>query len=186
MLFCHLDQFFPQRMILFVKSSFVVVVQSLSHVWLFATPRTAACQPFLSFTISQGLFKLMSIESVMPSHHLVLCHPLLLLPSVFPSIRSSPMRQLFAWGGQSIGASALASVPLVNIQGLFPWELTDLLAVQGTLKSLLQHHILKASILWCSAFFMVLFSHPFYSFDYTDLCGQSDVSVFLICCLGLS
>ena len=87
MLFCCLDQFFPQLMFLFVKSSFVVVVQSLSHVWLFATPRTAVCQASLSFTTSRGSFKLMSIEFVMLSNHLVLCRPLLLLPSIFPSIR---------------------------------------------------------------------------------------------------
>ena len=91
MLFCRLDQFFPQLKFLFLKSSLVVVVQSLSHVWLFATPRTAVCSPpfpspSLSFTISQGLFKLMSVESVMPSDHPVLCR-LLLLPSIFPSIR---------------------------------------------------------------------------------------------------
>ena len=86
MLFCCLDQFFPRLMVLFVKSSFVVV-QSLSHVWLFATPRTAVCQASLSFTTSRGSFKLMSVESVMLSNHLVLCRPLLLLPSIFPSIR---------------------------------------------------------------------------------------------------
>ena len=94
-------------------------VQSLSRVWLFATPWIAACQVSLSINNSRSPPKLMSIESVMPSNHLILCHPLL-LPSVFPSIRSSPMSQLFAWGGQSIGVSASASVPPMNIQDWFP------------------------------------------------------------------
>ena len=111
------------------------VVQSLSSVWLFATPWTAACQAFLSFTVSQSLLKLMFIESVMPSNHLVLCCCFLLLPSIFPSIRA--MSQFFASGGQSIGASASASVFLMNIHDWFPLGLTgfDLLAVQGTLKN---------------------------------------------------
>ena len=94
----------------------VDIVQSLSGVQLFATPRTAAHQASLSFTISQSLRKLMSIESVMPSNHLILCHPFLLLPSIFPNIRVILMSQLFASGGQSIGASASASVLLMNIQ----------------------------------------------------------------------
>ena len=80
-------------------------VQFLSHVWLFVTPRTAAWQAFLSITDSWSLLKLMSIKSVMPSNHLILYHPLLLLPSVFPSIRVFPVSQFFASGGQSVGAS---------------------------------------------------------------------------------
>ena len=101
--------------------------------------------------------KLMSVKSVMPSSHLILCHPLLFLPSIFPASGSFPMSQLFASGGQSIGVSASASVLPVNIQDWFSLELIGLilLAVQGILKSLLQHHSSKASILWCSAFFMV-------------------------------
>ena len=87
-----------------------IVVQSFSHVQLFETPWTVAYQAFLSFTNSQSLIKLMSIESVMPSSHLILCHPLLLLPSIFPSIGSFPMSQIFSSGSQSIGASVLASV----------------------------------------------------------------------------
>ena len=86
----------------------------------FATPWTAACQASLSITNSQTLLKLMSIESVMPSNHLILCHPLLLPPSIFPSIRVFQMSQLFALGGQSIGASASTSVLLINIQDWFP------------------------------------------------------------------
>ena len=88
---------------------------SLSHVQLFVTSRTAAHQASLSFTISWSLLKLMSVESVMPSNHRILCHPLLLLPSIFPSLRSSPVSQFFASVGQSIGASA--SVLPMNIQG---------------------------------------------------------------------
>ena len=90
--------------------------QWLSHVQLFATPWTAACQASLSITNSQSLLKLMSIKLVMPSNHLILCRPLLLLPSIFPSIRVFPMSQFFASSGQSIGASASASVLPTNIQ----------------------------------------------------------------------
>ena len=135
-----------------------VVVQSLSRVQHFTTPRTAARQASLSFTISRSLLKLMSIKSTMPSNHLVLCHPLFLPPSIFPSIRVFPMSQLFTSGDQSIGASASASVLPTNknselISLRMDW--LDLLAVQGTLKSLPQHHSSKASILWCSGFFTI-------------------------------
>ena len=99
------------------RLAFVVVVQLLSCVQLFATPWTAACQASLSFTISQGLLKLISIELMMPSNHLILCFPLLLLPSIFPSIRGKtfPMSLLFTSGGQSFGA--LASASSMGIQG---------------------------------------------------------------------
>ena len=93
---------------------------SVSRVWLFATPWTAARQSSLFITNSWSLFKLMSIESVMPSNHLILCRPLLLLPSVFPASGSFPMSQFFASGGRSIGVSASASVLPVNIQDWFP------------------------------------------------------------------
>ena len=108
----------------------VVVVQSLSHVWLFATPWTAAHQASLSI-ISWGLLKLMSIESVIPSNHLILCHPLLLFPCLqsFPASGSFPMSRLFLSGGQTIGSSTSASVPSVNIQDWFPLELTGLISV---------------------------------------------------------
>ena len=101
--------------------------QSLSHVWLFVIPWTAAWQVSLSLTLSWILLKLMSIESVMPSNHLVLCRPLLLLPSIFPGIRSFLMSHLFTSGGQIIGASASTSVLLINIQdwchlGLTGWS----------------------------------------------------------------
>ena len=142
-----------------VQVTINAAVQSLSHVWLFVNPRTA-CQASLFFTISQNLLKLMFIESMMPSNHLILCHPLILLPSIFPSIRVFLMSQLFTSGGQSIRASASSSVLPMNIQCWFPSGLISLPS-KGTLKSLLQHHILKASILWCSAFFMVQLSHPY-------------------------
>ena len=106
-----------------------VVVQLLSCVWLFATPWTAKCQASLSFTISWSLLKLMSIESVMPSNHLILCHPLL-LPSIFPSVRIFPV-SLFTSGGHSIGASASASVLPMNIQGWFLLGLTGLISLQS-------------------------------------------------------
>ena len=105
------------------------VVQLLSHVWLFATPWTATHQACLSITISQTLLKLMSIESMMPSNHLIFCHPLLPLPSIFP--RSFPMSQLFASGSQSTGESASASVLLMNIQSWLPLGLTGLTSLQS-------------------------------------------------------
>ena len=116
--------------------------------------------PAYSIANSQSLLKLMSIESVMPYSHLILCHPLLLPPSIFPALGSFQMNQFFASGGQNIGASASASVLPMNIQD-FRMDWLDLLAVQGTLKSLLQHHSSEASILWHSAFFMVQLSHPY-------------------------
>ena len=91
-----------------------------SHVRLFATPRTVACQASLSITNSRSLLKVMSIESVMPSNHLSFCHPLLLLPSIFPSSGSFPVSQFFTWGGQSIGVSASTSVLPMNIQDWSP------------------------------------------------------------------
>ena len=124
-----------------------------------AAPWTAACQASLSITNYCSLLKLMSIEWVIPSNHLILCHPLLLPPS-FPASGSFQMSQLFASGGQSNGVSASTSVLPMNIQDLFPlgfW--LDLLAVQGTFKSLLQHHSSKVSFLQCSSFFTVQLSH---------------------------
>ena len=138
-------------------------VQLLSYVQLFATPWTAACQASLSITNSRSLLIFTPIESVMPSNYLILCHPLLLLPTIFPSIRVFPMSQFFTSGGQSIGVSPSASVLPMNIQDWFPlgWTGWISLAVQGTLKSLLQHHSSKLSILWHSAFFIVQPSHPY-------------------------
>ena len=135
-------------------------VQSLSCVQLFATPWTEARQVSLSITNSQSLLKLMSIKSVMPSNHLNLCHPLLLLPSIFPSIRvfSSESVLWIRWPKYwSFNISPSNEYP-----GLISFRIDwlDLLAVQGILKSLLQHHRSKASILWHSAFFTVQLSHP--------------------------
>ena len=104
----------------------------------------------------------MSIQSVMPSNHLILCHPLLFLPSIFSSIKVFSRSQFFTSGGQSIGASASTSVLPINIPGLMSFRIDWFnLAVQETLKSLLQHHSLKASVLQHSAFFMVQLSHPY-------------------------
>ena len=126
---------------------------------LFATPRTAARQASLSITNSRRLLRIMSIESVMPSNHLILSCPLLLLPSVFPSIRVFSS-EFFASSGYSIGASTSASGLPMNIQDWFPLVF-DLLTAQGTLKSLFQHHSSKPSILQCLAFFMVQLPHPY-------------------------
>ena len=144
-------------------SSAISSIHQLSCVRLFATSWTAACQASLPITNFQSLLKLMSSKSVMPSSYLILCHPLLLLPSIFPSIGVFSKESVFPSGGQSIGASASASVLPMNIQELISFRINwfDLLAFQGTLKSLLQHHSSKASILQHSAFFIVQLSHPY-------------------------
>ena len=135
-------------------------VQSLSRVLLFATPWTAALQASLSFTNSRSLLKLMSTESVMPCNHLILCRPLLLPPSVFPSITvfSNESALHIRWPKDwSFSFSISPSNELIS----FRMDWLDLLAVQGTLQSLLQHHSSKASIRQCSAFFTVQLSHPY-------------------------
>ena len=138
-------------------------VQSLSRVWLFGTPWTAARQAFLSFTISRNWLKLMSIESVMPFNRLILCHPLFLLSSIFPSIRifSNESALRISWPKNwsfSFNISPSSEHPrLIS----FRMDWLDLLAVQGTHKSLLQHHSSKASILQYSAFFIVQLSHTY-------------------------
>ena len=123
---------------------FALVVQLLSRVRLFVTPWTAALQASLSITISLSLLKLMPIELVVSSNHLIHCHALLLLPSIFPATGTFLMSQLFTSDGQSIGASA--SVSSNEYSGLISFGIDwfDLLAVQGTFKSLLQHHSSKA------------------------------------------
>ena len=137
-------------------------IQLFSHVQLFATPYTAAHQAFLSITNSWSLFKLMSIESVMPSNHLSLVIPFSSCLQSFPASGSFPMSQFFASGGQSIGVSASISVLPMNIQDWFPLGLTGLITMQSMeLSSLLQHHSSKASILQCSSFFIVQLSHPY-------------------------
>ena len=160
------------------------VVQLPSHVLLFTTPWIAAHRASLSLTISWSLLKFMSIALVMSSNHLILCCPLLLLSSIFPNIRVFPMSQLFASGGQSIEASASASVHPVSIQCCFPLRLTGWISLQSErLSSLLQHHSSKASILWRSAFFTVQLSQPYMTTGKTialtiHFCWQSDVFVF--------
>ena len=138
-------------------------VQSLSRVRLFVTLWTAACQASLSITNSQSLLKLMSIELVMPSNHLILCRPLLFCLQPSPASGSFQMSQLFSSGSQSIGVSASVISPSNEYSGLIPFRMDwlDILAIQGTLKSLLQHHSSKASFLQCSAFFRVQLSHPY-------------------------
>ena len=140
----------------------LTVVQSLSHVWLFATPWTAACQASLSFIISQSLLKFMSIESVMLSIYLILCHPLLLLPSTFPSIRVffNELALCIRWQ-KYWSFSICPSNEYSGLISFFRIYWFDLLAVQGALKSLLQHHSSKEPILLCSAFFMVQLSHAY-------------------------
>ena len=134
-------------------------VQSLSCVQLFATPWTAACQASLSITNSRSLSKLISIELVMPSNHLIFCCPLLLLPSIFPSIRvfSNESALYIRWPKYwSFSFNVSPSNEHLELIS-FRMDWLDLLAVQGTLKSLLQHHSSKASILWCLSFFIVQF-----------------------------
>ena len=139
------------------------VVQMLSRVWLSAVPWTAAHQASWSFTISQSLLKFMSIESVMPSNHLILCHPLLLLPSILPSIRifSNQLALPIRW--PKYWSFSFSISPSNEYSGLtsFRMEWLDLLAVQETIKSLFQWQSSKASILWCSAFFIVQLSQPY-------------------------
>ena len=137
-------------------------VQSLSRVQLFVTPWTAARQASLSITNSWSWLKLMSIESVMPSNHLILCCPLLLLPSILPSIRVFSNESYLHIRWPKYWSFSFNISPSNEHLGLisFRMDWLDLLAVQGTFKRLLQHHSSKASILQCSAFFIVQLSHP--------------------------
>ena len=136
---------------------------SLSCVWLFATPWTAARQASLSIANSHSLLKLMSIESVMPSSHLILCHPLLLLPSTLPNIRVFSNESALCIRWPKYWSFSFNISPSNEHRGLISFRMNwlDLLAVQGTLKSLLQHHRSKASILQHLAFFIVQLSHPY-------------------------
>ena len=164
-------------------------VQLLSPAQLFATPWIAACQASLSLTNCWSLLRLMSIQSVMPFNRFILCCPLLLLPSIFPSIRvfSNESDLHIRWPKYWSFSISLSNEHSGLISFRMNWF--DLLAVQGTHKSLLQHHSSKASILQCSA---LLYSptltsiHDYWknhNLDQTDLCWQSNVSVFLIFCL---
>ena len=146
-----------------IKDASSVSVQSLSHVQLFATPWIAACQASLSITNSRSSLKLMSIESVMPSSSLILCHPLLLLPPIPPSIRVFLNESVLHIRWPKYWSFSF-NISLSNAHpGLisFRMDWLDLLAVQGTLKNLLQHHSSKASILRCSAFFIVQLSYAY-------------------------
>ena len=151
-----------------------VVVQSLSHAWLFVTPWNAAYQASLSFTIFQSLLKFMFIESVMLSTHLILCHPLLLLPSIFPSIRVFSSESAL-----SIGASASTSVLPKNIQSWLPLGLTGLISLLS--KELSSMTIWRHQFFSIPAFFMVQLSHPCMTtgktiaLTITDLCWQSAI-----------
>ena len=166
----------------------MVVFQSLSFVPLFVTPWTTTHQASLSFTISWSLHQLMPIELVIPSNHLILCHPLLLLHTIFPSIRvfSSESGLCIRW--PKYWSVSFSISPSNEYSGLisFNTEWLYLLAIQGILKSLLQHHSSEASILWHSAFFMVQLSHPYMTIGKTIPLSAKACLCFLICCLGLS
>ena len=141
----------------------VLSVQLLSRVQFFATSWTAACQASLSITTTWRLLKLMYIKSVMPSNHLILCRPLLLLPSIFPSIRVFSSESVLRIRRPKYSSFSFNISSSNEYSGLisFTMDWLDLLAVQGTLKSLFQHHSSKAPILQCSAFFIVQLSHPY-------------------------
>ena len=148
-------------------------VQSLSSVRLFETPWIAAWQASLSITNSWSLLKLMSIESVMPSSHLILCRPLLLLPPILPSIKVFSNESTLHMRWPKYLSFSFSISPSNEHPGLMPFRMDwlDLLAVQGTLKSLLQHHSLKASIVWRSALFTTQLSHPCMTTGKTRLDG---------------
>ena len=168
-------------------------VQSLSHVRLFVTPWPVARQASLSITNSWSLLKLMPIELVMPSNHLIFSHPLLLLPLIFPSIRVFSNDSVLHIRWPKYWSFSFSIGPSNEYSGLISCRIDwlDLLAVQGTLKSLLQHHISKTSILWHSAFFKVRLSHPYMATGKTIALTQQTfvgkvMSLLLICCLGWS
>ena len=155
------------------------------------TPWTAACQASLSITISQNLLKLKSIKSVMPSNHLILCHPLLLPPSIVPSIRVFSNESILCIRWSKHWSFSFSISHSNEHPGLisFRMDWLDLLAVQGTLKSLLQHHSSKPSITWYSAFFIVQLSHPYMTTGKTIALTRwtfvgKVMSLLLICCLG--
>ena len=168
-------------------------VQSLSGVQLFVTSWTAARQASLSITNSRSLLKLMSIELVMPSNHLILCLPLLLPPSIFPSIRVFSNESVLRIRWPKYWSFSFSISPPNEHSGLisFRMDWLELLTVQGTLKSLLQHHSSQASILQCSAFFIVQLSHPYMTTGETIALTRRTLLAkyclcFLICCVGWS
>ena len=159
--------------VFFVFSS-VQSVHSLSRVWLFATPWITARQASLSITNSRTSLRLTSIESVMPSSHLILCRPLLLLPPIPPSIRGFSNESTLHMRWPKYWSFSFSISPSKESPGLisFRMDWLDLLAVQGTLKSLLQHHSSKASILQRSAFFTVQLSHPYMTLTRRTFVGK--------------
>ena len=169
----HLENFMGRR----AWQVTVLFVQSLSRIWLFVTPWTAARQASVSFTIFQSLLKLMSIESAMPSNHLILCCPLLLLLKSFPASGSFLVSQLFPSDGQNIGASTSASVLSMNIQGWSPCSPRDSQESSPTpqFKSI---NSSARSLLYCPTLTFIHDCWKNHSFDYMDLCRQSNVCAF--------
>ena len=178
----------------YFSKTFSISVQSFSSLQFLATPRTAARQSSLSLTKSQSLLKLTSIESVMPSSHLILCCPLLLPPSIFPSIRVFSNESILHIRWTKYWSFSFSISPSNAYSGLifFRIDWLDLLAVQGTLKSLLQYHGSKASILQCLVFFIVQLSHPYMTTRKTialtrwTFVSKVNCLCFLICYLGWS
>ena len=159
-------------------------VQLLGRIRLFATPWTAAHQASRSITNSRSLLKLMSIKSVMPSNHLILCRPLLLMPSIFPSIRVFSNESALCIRWPKYWNFSFNISPSNEHPGLISFRMDWLafLAVQGTLKSLLQYHSSKASILWCSAFFIIQLSHPYVTTGKTiALTRKTFVAKYCLC-----
>ena len=144
----------------------------------FETLWTAACQASLSITNSQSLLKFISTESVMPSNHLILCLPLLLLPSIFPSIRVFSNESVLCIRWPKYGSFSFRISPSNEYSGLisFGMDWLDLLAAQATLKSLVLHHSSKAAILWCSVFFIVKLSHPYMTTEKTTALTRGTLS----------
>ena len=176
-----------------VGSGLLVVVQSLSRAQHLGTPWNAACQASLSFAISQNLLKLMSIESMRPSNYFFLCCPLLLLLSIFPSIRVFCSESALCIRWPKYWSFSFSISPSSEFSGLISSRIDwfDFLAVQGILKSLLQHHSSKASILWCSTFFIVQFSRPYLTTGKTIALTRwtfdgKVTSLLFKCCLGWS
>ena len=167
-------------------------VQSLSHVWLFVTPWTAASQASLSITNFQNFLKFMCMESVIPCNHLILCCPLLFPPSIFPSIRVFSIESILCIRWPKFWSFRFNISPSNEYSRLifFRIDWLDFLAVQGTLKSLLQHYSSKASILQHSAFFIVQVSHPYMTtgkaMALTRWTFVGKVMSLLLCCLGWS
>ena len=188
-----MDKFFSLLWGLYPAIELLSSAQSLSHVQLLATQWTAACRASMSITNSWNLLKLMSLTSVRPSSRLILCHPLLLLPLISPSIRVLSRESVLHIRWPKYWSFSFGMNPSNEYSGMISYRIDwlDLLVVQGTLKSLLQHHSSKASILWHSAFFIVQLSHPYLTTGKTialirwTFVGKV-ISLLFICCLGWS